>query len=45
MNYTGRRWWSEPRAYVHTWPGKPSNRGTCKHTDARRNRFKARHGG
>ena len=29
--------------YVHTWPGKPKNRGTCKHSKARKQRAIARH--
>lgn len=29
--------------YVHSWPGKPKNRGTCKHTKARKQRAIARH--
>ena len=28
--------------YVHTWPGKPLNRGTCKYSKARAARAKAK---
>lgn len=36
-------WYCEPRLYVHSWPGMAVNRGSCKHSAARKARFKARH--
>lgn len=36
-------WYCEPRRYVHSWPGMTVTRSSCKHSGARKARFKARH--
>ena len=42
MNPTHRSYSWYP-TYAHSWPGKSVNRGTCKHSKVRRDRFTARH--
>lgn len=37
------RYYADSHRYVHSWPGMDATRGSCKHSAARKARFKARH--